>query len=370
MQNAKEQLYVADVNRLLEHWAPPELQESYDNSGLLVGDARMPVSGILVSLDLTEAVIDEAMARGCNLIVSHHPIIFGKLKRLVGTDYVQRAVMKAIKNDVALYALHTNLDNIRQGVSAHMAEALGLQNCSVLAPKHDLLAKLVTFVPEASASGVRQALFEAGAGWLGNYSHASFNSQGTGTFRPEEGSNPYSGVPGKIQYEPEIKVEVLFERWKQQRIVHALKQAHPYEEVAYDLLPLGNASAEYGSGIVGDLLKPMAELELLQHIKKCFGGMIRYTALLGKPITRVALCGGSGSFLLPNALQAGAQLLLTADFKYHQFFDADNRIVIADIGHYESEQFTKDLIANYLSKKITTFAVLISETTTNPVNYL
>lgn len=356
--------------RALEAWAPLALQEDYDNAGLLVGQPHMEVRGILVSLDLTEAVIDEALARGCNVVVSHHPIIFGKLKRLTDSNYVERSVAKAIRAGVALYAIHTNLDHLQAGVSARMASELSLVNGRVLQPKKGLLRKLVTYVPIAHVEAVRAALFAAGAGEIGKYSQASFGSEGTGTFLPGEGSNPFSGQRGQLQYEPETRLEVLYPVWREAALLAALLAAHPYEEVAYDLLPLANATSDYGAGYLAELPQAMPAIDFLHLLKNRFGGGLRYTALPEKPVQKIALCGGSGSFLLPDAIRAGADVLVTADFKYHQFFDADNRILIADLGHYETEQFTKDLIANYLSEKFTTFAVLISETKTNPVNYL
>lgn len=359
-----------DLCRLLEAWAPLALQEDYDNAGLLVGDRNQAVAGVLVSLDLTEAVIDEALARGCNVVVSHHPIIFGKLKRLTESNYVERCVAKAIRAGVALYAIHTNLDHLQAGVSARMAAELQLVNGRVLQPKKGILRKLVTFVPNAQLEVVREALFAAGAGNIGKYAKASFGSTGTGTFLPGEESNPFSGEKGVMQYEPETRLELLYPIWRESAVLEALFNAHPYEEVAYNLLSLANATADFGAGYLAELPEPMPAMAFLELLKSKFGGMIRYTELPQTPVQKIALCGGSGSFLLPDALRAGADVLVTADFKYHQFFDADNRILIADLGHYETEQYTKDLIANYLSEKFTTFAVLISETKTNPVNYL
>lgn len=361
---------VGQLCESLEAWAPPALQEEYDNSGLLVGHRQQQIMGVLVSLDLTEAVIDEALAKGCNVVVSHHPVIFGKLKRLTGDNWIQRCVIKAIKADVAIYAIHTNLDHIQTGVSAHMAKLLGLQNSRILQPKAKVLLKLITFVPQAQAEEVREALFAAGAGRLGNYYRASFNSTGTGTFEPQSGAQPFSGTVGTLQQETEVRMEVVLEHWKRAAVLKALFAAHPYEEVAYNLLALENITNDYGAGMVGELPVPMTEIDFLQLAKKCFGGTVRYSPFTGQNIHKVALCGGSGSFLMPDALQAGAQVLLTADHKYHQFFEADGRILLADFGHYETEQFTKDLIANYLSENFTNFAVLISETNTNPVNYL
>lgn len=354
----------------LESWAPPVLQEAYDNSGLLVGEPDTRVTGVLVSLDLTEAVIDEAIARGCNVVVSHHPIIFGKLQRLTGADYVQRSVMKALRAGVALFAIHTNLDNVKHGVNATIAQKIGLVETEVLLPKAGMLHKLVTFVPHAQADAVRDALFAAGAGAIGQYHKASFNSVGTGTFEAQAGASPFVGTIGQLQQEPETRIEVVLESWKRAAVMAALLQAHPYETVAYNLIALENSQADIGAGQIGRLPTPMDEMDFLQLLKKQFGGGLRYTQLLGRPVQTVAVCGGSGSFLLNQAKRAGADVFVTADFKYHQFFDAENCILIADLGHYESEQFTKELITRYLSEKFTTFAVLNSETNTNPINYL
>jgi dinuclear metal center YbgI/SA1388 family protein len=369
MQISQPAMLLGDLCETLENWAPPALQEGYDNSGLLVGDKKMPVSGVLVSLDLTEDVMNEALARGCNVIVSHHPIIFGGLKRLEGTNYVQRCVIRAIKSDLALYAIHTNLDHLAAGVSRRLARAIGLEGGKVLQPKAGVLRTLVTFVPHSHVEAVRAALFAAGAGDLGKYSQASFGSEGVGTFLPAADAKPHLGTPGSLHYEKEVRLEVLYEHWKEAKLLDALFAAHPYEEVAYYLLQMQNRTADYGAGWIAEWPQPKSPAEALQHLKNTLGGVIRHTALPSDPIQKVAVCGGSGSFLLPDALAAGAQMLVTADFKYHQFFDADKRIVIADVGHFESEQFTSDLIATYLKEKFTNFAVLISETNTNPVNY-
>lgn len=366
----EQALNLRQLCQALENWAPLSLQEDYDNAGLLVGNYQMAVSGVLVSLDLTEAVIDEALARNCNVVVSHHPIIFGKLKRLTESNYVERCVAKAIRSGVALYAIHTNLDHLQAGVSARMAAELQLINGRVLQPKKGVLRKLVTFVPHAQLEAVREALFAAGAGHIGKYSKASFGNEGVGTFLPGEAANPFSGERGKLQLEPETRLEVLYPHWRERAVLEALFKNHPYEEVAYDLIALANSTADFGAGYLAELPQAMTALDFLQLLKKRFGGMVRYTDLPQKPVQKIALCGGSGSFLLPDAISAGADVLVTADFKYHQFFDADGKILIADLGHFETEQFTKDLIANYLSEKFTTFAVLISETKTNPVNYL
>lgn len=358
-----------DLTHFMEQWAPLAYQESYDNSGLLVGDANTELTGILVTLDATEAVIDEAIAAGCNVVVAHHPIIFKGLKRLTGKNYVERTVIKAIKNEVAIYAAHTNLDSITGGVNFRIAEKLGLQNVRVLAPKTQVLTKLITFVPVADTQRVLNALHSAGAGQIGNYSNASFRVPGTGSYQAGEGANPVLGQIGEYHQEPEDRIEVIFASHDQPRIMAALLNAHPYEEVAYDLVPLANANQEVGAGAVGDLPDSMTETQFLTHLKNCMSvSLIRHTPLLNHPVRRVAVCGGVGSFLLNDAIRAGADVFVTADYKYHEFFDADSRIVIADINHYESEQFTKQLIQERLSEKFNTFAVILSETVTNPVH--
>lgn len=359
-----------ELSFILEKMAPSAYQESYDNSGLIVGDPNAEVTGVLVSLDATEAVIDEAIAKGCNVVVAHHPIVFKGLKKLTGRTYVERTVIKAIKNDVALYAIHTNLDNVVGGVNFMIAEKLGLQNVRILAPKSGVLTKLVVFVPVDHSQTLLNALHDAGAGQIGLYDRCSFRTEGTGTFRPLDGANPAIGAVGDDEAVTEHRVEVVFPSYLESAVVAAMKQAHPYEEVAYDLYTLNNANQTVGSGAVGDLPAPMYAREWLHYLKHQMGlSVIRHTALLDRPVRRVAVCGGSGGFLLNDAIRAGAEVFVTADYKYHEFFDADNRVTICDIGHYESEVFTKDLIGQHLEKNFSTFAVILSETVTNPVSY-
>lgn len=361
---------ISAVVQALERRVPPALQESYDNSGLLVGRPDAQISAVLCTLDLTEAVLEEASARGCGLVVAHHPIIFKKLGRLTGASQVERCVVRAIELGMGIYALHTNLDHIKQGVSRHMALKMGLEKGRVLRPMSGVLRQLTTFVPVGHAEAVREALFDAGAGWVGNYSHASFNLKGEGTFKPEEGAIPALGEMGKLERVDEMRIELIYPYWIESVVLKALFEAHPYEEVAYNVLKLENKVSEYGAGWLAELPEPKDEAEVLHQIKTDFGGMIRHTQLLGRPVRRIAFCGGSGSFLLSDAVSAGADLFLTADFKYHEFFEADQRIVIADLGHNETEQFVPQLIAEILSQEFTNFAVLISETPTNPVSYL
>jgi dinuclear metal center YbgI/SA1388 family protein len=364
-------MQVKEVIKLIEEYAPPVYQESYDNCGLQVGDKEAQVKGVLLTLDVTEIVLDEAMERGCNLIVAHHPVIFGGLKRLTGNNYVERIVLKAIKNDIHIYAAHTNLDNMVNGVNAKIAEKLGLKNTRILAPMGETLYKLYTYAPAEAADKVREALFAAGAGSLGKYSECSYNTPGTGTFRPDIDAKPVIGeAGGKREAVNEVKIEVLVERHLQGQVLKALFASHPYEEVAYELVQLANSNQEIGAGMVGELAEPMTEEEFLKMVQKQMkADCIRHTDLANKPVQKVAVCGGSGSFLLKNAIAAGADAFITADFKYHQFFDAEGKIIIADIGHYESEQFTVEIFKDILSKKISNFAVLLSNIQTNPVKY-
>jgi len=369
---------IRELTTYLETLAPLAYQESYDNAGLLVGDPATTVTGVLVSLDATEAVVEEAVARGCNLVVAHHPIVFRGLKKLNGRNYVERTVIKAIKQDVAIYATHTNLDNVIGGVNFKIAERLGLQNVRILAPKGDTLMKLVTFVPTAEEGSqyaeatqtVLDALYAAGAGEIGKYDHCSFRLTGSGTFRGGEEANPEIGAVGEDTVVRENRLEVIFPAHRQHAILQALRRAHPYEEVAYYLNLLANANQEVGAGAVGELAEPLDELAFLAFLKeRMAASVVRHTPLLGRPVRRVAVCGGAGGFLLGDAVRAGAEVFVTADYKYHEFFDADGRILIADIGHYESEQFTKELIQQQLLKKFANFAVILSETVTNPVHY-
>jgi dinuclear metal center YbgI/SA1388 family protein len=362
---------LSELTNYLESLAPLAYQEDYDNSGLIVGHPDKEITSALVSLDCTEAVVDDAIAKGCQVIISHHPIVFKGLKKLNGKTYVERVIEKAIKNNIAIYAIHTNLDHVSTGVNARICETLGITDCRILAPKHGLLKKLVTFVPLNYADKVRDALFAAGAGQIGNYSEVSFNTEGTGTFKAGPNADPFVGQIGVLQNEAEIKIEVIYPVNLESKILVALFMEHPYEEVAYDLYPLSNQLQTVGSGMIGELAEPMNELEFLQMVKyKMNCGAIRYTKLRHKSVKRVAVCGGSGSFLLKNAISAGADVFITADFKYHEFFDAEEKLVIADIGHFESEQFTQNLIVEIIKKKFANFAVRLTEVNTNPIKYL
>ncbi len=362
---------IKDITQAIEEIAPLQYAEDFDNVGLLVGDYNTNVTGVLVSLDTLENVVDEAIEYQCNLIVSFHPIIFSGLKKLNGNNYVERVVLKAIQNNIAIYAMHTALDNSFKGVSAKMAEILGLKNRKILLPKAGLIKKLTTYVPKQDAEKVRKALHVAGAGAIGNYSDCSFNIEGRGTYRGNENSNPTLGESGRLHTENETFISVIFEKHLENDVLKTLFATHPYEEVAYDIITTDNTHQHIGMGMVGELTDELSEKEFLSFLKKQFKlQSIRYSKLLGKPIKKVAVLGGSGSFAINAAKYSGADIYISADFKYHDFFKAENRLVLADIGHYESEQFTKNLLADYLTEKFRNFAIILSKNNTNPINYL
>ncbi|OYU97023.1 MAG: Nif3-like dinuclear metal center hexameric protein [Bacteroidetes bacterium B1(2017)] len=361
---------INDLCSYLEQVCPLSYQESYDNCGLLVGSGQTEITKALLTLDCTEEVIEEAIEMGCNLIIAHHPIIFAGLKKLTGATYIERTVIKAIQNNIAIYAIHTNLDNILGGVNSKFAERLGLTGLQILDPKAGILQKLVSYVPKSHSNLVLTSLFEAGAGSIGNYSECSFASEGLGSFKANTKATPFIGEIGKRHLEEETKLEVVFPSPIQGKVVSALLTAHPYEEVAYDIFPLLNKSSEIGSGLIGELPKPMEEQEFLAYLKEKMDlKTLRYTRFNSQKISKVAICGGAGSFLLKKAISQGAQAFISSDFKYHEFFDAENRLLIADIGHYESEKFTKSLLSELILEKFPTFAILLSKTDTNPVNY-
>ena len=362
---------IKDIAQIIESVAPLAYQESYDNAGLIIGHPNDEISGILITLDVTEDVIDEAIAKKLNLIIAHHPVIFSGLKKLNDRNLTERCVVKAIRNEIAIYAAHTNLDSVFGGVNSKICEKLGLQNCRILAPVNDFLKKLVTFAPTADAEKVRHALFAAGAGTIGNYDSCSYNLDGTGTFRGNEHTNPYAGQKNELHFEAETRIETIFPKHLQSKVIRALLEAHPYEEVAYDIYPLDNEFPQAGIGMVGELPEPMDESEFLLKLKDTFGcKVVRHTQLLGKPIRKIAVCGGSGASYLGRAKAEKADIFVSGDFKYHQFFEAENKMVIADIGHFESEQFTKEVFYELLTKKLPKFAVHLSGIETNPVNYL
>lgn len=361
---------LSEITNFLETLAPLNYQEDYDNAGLIVGNHHDEIHEALVALDCTEQIVEEAIAKKCNLIITHHPIVFKGLKKLNGKNYVERVVLKAIRNNIALYAIHTNLDSVDNGVNAEICKRLGLGSVKTLSPKANLLKKLVTFCPNYEAETLRNALFAAGAGNISHYSDCSFNTEGIGTFKGDEQSNPTLGKAGVREHAEETRIEVIFKAQDERRILAALFQNHSYEEVAYDIYALENTLQNVGSGMVGYLEQELPSQDFLKLVKNNMQAtVLRHTAALSKPIKKVAVCGGSGSFLLKNAIAAGADAFVSADFKYHEFFDAEGKIMIVDIGHYESEQFTSNLLIENIQEKFPNFAIRLTEHNTNPINY-
>jgi len=361
---------IRDIIQSIETLAPLALQESYDNAGLIIGDSNNQFTKALVCIDVTEQVIEEARKKDCNLIISHHPLIFGGISKITNNSYAGNCIIKAIQNNIAVYASHTNLDNAINGVNSILCEKLGLTNCRILKPKKNILKKLVTFCPTNHADNVRKALFDAGAGHIGDYDCCSFNADGSGSFRALENANPFVGNINKLHFEKEVKIETVYPAYIEKKLIKALFSSHPYEEVAYDLYQLDNEFHNAGEGMIGELKKETEVKTFLQKIKTVTAtGVIRHTQITKKKIRKVAVCGGAGGFLIKDAIAAGADIFITADLKYHQFFDGQSEIIIADIGHFESEQFAKEILVDFLSKNFPTFAFLISKTKTNPVYY-
>lgn len=361
---------IKDIIEYLDSVAPGAYQESYDNAGLITGNPHNNVQGVLITLDSTEEVIEEAKKKNCNLVIAHHPIIFSSIKSLTGKNYVERTILKAIKEDISIYAIHTNLDNVKNGVNNKICDKLELVNRCILSPKSGNQSKIVTFIPKGDTDKVMESIHAAGAGIIGKYENCSFRVEGTGTFKPGEGADPHIGERNKLEKVEEIRVEFIFPSHLKSKIIKAMNDAHPYEEVAYYLSGLDNQNHEVGAGMIGELENQMDPSGFMTYLKKQMNlECIRHTPLVKDQIKKVAVCGGSGSFLLKEAIRQDADIFISADFKYHQFFDADNKIIIADIGHYESEVFTKDLIYELLHKKFSNFALDLSEVVTNPIKY-
>ncbi len=362
---------LSQITAALEEVAPLSLQESYDNSGLLIGSYSKEIYKALITLDVTEEVIDEAIQENCELIIAHHPMIFTGIKKITGSNLTERLIIKAIKNDIAVYAIHTNLDNVAQGVNKKLAEKLGLEKLQILKAGKSELKKLVTFCPLKHMEKVRTAMFEAGAGHIGNYSDCSFNTSGTGSFKALDGSDPFVGEQGKIHLEDEIRIETIVPDYRMSKVLKAMNDAHPYEEVAYDIYPLRNSDPTTGAGMIGEIKQAETATDFLKNVKKILETpYLRHSPLIQQKVKKVAICGGSGSFLIDAAQEAGADVFITGDIKYHDFFEHNNKMTIVDAGHFETEQFTKDLLYDILKQKFPTFALQISVTNTNPVTFL
>lgn len=360
-----------EIANCFEAMAPLSHQESYDNSGIQLGEPDKQIDSALVTLDLNEQVAEEAIRLGVDLIVTHHPLIFKPLKQISGATPTERMVIGCLRHDIAVYACHTNLDASPQGVSHYLARKLGITNGTLLEPRQGLFTKLVVYIPAHAFPKVREALFQAGAGTMGDYEQCGFSAHGLGSFLPGKETHPYVGTPEQFHEEPEVRFETLFPSRLKKRVVEALMASHPYEEPAFDLFPLLNASNDAGFGWVGNLPEPLSAGHFLEKLKeKLACGALRYSTPPSRPIQKVAICGGSGSDLLGLAIAAGADAFVTADLKYHAFQAAEGALLLVDAGHYETEQFTKELFYDVLTKKFNNFAVHISKVKTNPINYL
>ncbi len=361
---------ISEIIDAFDQYAPFALQENYDNSGLLIGDKNIIVKSALLCIDLIEEVVDEAITRKCDIIISHHPFIFSGIKKINSLTDTGRVIQKLIKNDIAVLAVHTNLDNAFKGVSTKLALKLGIKNISILSPLHDKLSKLIVFVPNEHAERLRSALFQLGAGNIGNYDRCSFNVEGVGTFRAGAGANPFVGTVNELHTEAETRIETLFPSFLSMQVVNTIRKNHPYEEPAFDIFPISNVLTDAGAGVIGEFETPLTEEEFLCHISNTLKiKSLRHTKRIGHNIKKVALCGGSGASYLLNALAVRADAYISADFKYHQFFEAENKILVVDAGHFETEQFTTEIFYDLLIEKFPKFAVHFTETITNPINY-
>ncbi len=368
---------ISEITSLLEEFAPLDFAEDFDNVGLLVGNPNQKLSKALVTLDTLENIVDEAIEKGCNLIISFHPILFKGLKKINGSNYVERVVIKAIQNNIAIYSMHTALDNHWQGVNKEICNRLGLENTEILIPKSGTIKKLTVFVPLENVSEVQEALFKIGAGAIGNYSNCSFTSTGMGSFKGNDFSKPSIGKKNQLHIEEEIQLQLTFSSYLTSKVIQTLQKVHPYEEVAYEITTLENSNQKIGMGMVGELPKSLSAEKILQLVKNTFNcNGIRHSIFINRPIKRIAVLGGSGAFAIKNAIRANADLFITSDIKYHEYYQAENKLIIADIGHYESEQYTKNLIVSKLRKKISNFApafdsedIILSEINTNPIKY-
>ena len=361
---------IKKIISIIEEWAPLDYSEDFDNVGLLTGDKEKKCSGILVTLDTNELVIDEAIRKNCNFILSFHPIIFPHIKKITHKNYVEKTLVKAIKNDISIYSIHTALDNYKYGVSHKIGDRLGLINQKILIPKKNTLVKLNVNIPIDHYEKVKNQLFISGAGEIGNYKKSSFTSKGIGQFSGNEKSNPYIGDKKKNIKIDEKRLNLIFQKHKKNKILKKLKEVHPYEEVSYEIYSIQNINEEIGMGSLGYLKNSMNSEEFLKFLKiKMNTKLIRHSKLIKNKIKKIAVLGGSGNFAIESAIQKKADVLITADLKYHDFFKANNKIILMDIGHYESEQYTKKLIFDHLTKKIPSFACVLSRVKTNPINY-
>lgn len=368
-------MLIKEIIDAIESIAPLPLQEEWDNCGVQVGPTDNECTGVMVCVDCTPVVVEEAIAMNCNLIVSHHPLIFGGIKQLTGKTEAERCVINAVTAGLTIYSSHTALDNSPNGISHRMASLLGLEDVDVLVPREADQLKLVAYVPVSKLDDVRLALFDAGAGAIGNYDFCSFATDGRGSFRALDGANPYVGEVSQLHFEDESRLEVLLPRWKRRDVELALRQVHPYEEPAYEFSEVVAASRPAGSGCVGHLPQPMTVAQLALFAKERFGCQaVRLSCYHGDPmvhtVRRVAVCGGAGGSFIGAVKRSGADAYITADLRYHDFVDYGKRLALIDVGHFNSEQCAKEIFYQLICEKFPNFAVHTSKNEKNPIQYL
>jgi len=362
---------IKQVTQFLEQKFPLYLQEDFDNCGVQCGDVRQEITGAMVCFEMSEQVIDEAIAEGCNLVISHHPLILKRgITKILPTDRVGAMICKALAHNMVLYSMHTNIDSGVGGGNDVFAEKLNLQNVKVLEPHKGLYRKLVVFVPKENAEALKSALFEIGCGVQGNYDSCGYTVHGQGQFRPLKGANPHIGEENQLEHVEEERIEMIYPTGLQRTVVQAIYEHHPYEEPAFDLLPLENESRTIGLGRIGELPKVMPVSEFLECLKDKLGfEHCRYAGDTTKMIHKVAVCGGGGSSFIDLAIASGADAYVSGDFKYHDFFKSHSGTLLVDIGHYEGEYFIKNIIHQQIKENFTNFAALISKMEKVEVKY-
>ncbi len=359
----------SELMKFMEEFAPVNLAEDYDNVGLLIGSRNQEIKKVLVCLDVTTKVVEEAVEKKVNLIVSHHPIIFKGLKRIVEEDPKGRLLYKLIRNGIGVYSAHTNMDFTHGGINDTLANLLGLSNIRNLKKhKEDRFFKIVVFVPEQNTDTVREAMCSAGAGWVGDYSDCTFMVKGTGTFKPLEGTNPYIGSKGNLEKVEEYRLETIVPQKKLKKVVNAMIEAHPYEEVAYDVYPMELSLKEYGFGKVGSLVETQKLDKFISTVKEKLNvKSVRVIGSVKKEIRNVAVFCGSFDTDVINSMN-GVDVLVTGDMKYHDALDAaEMGLCIIDAGHYSTERIMVPRLAWILSQRFASVDIETSILEENPI---
>jgi dinuclear metal center YbgI/SA1388 family protein len=344
-------MIVKNLIKHIETWAPPGIAWEKDNVGLQLGSTQSQITNVLLCLEVDSKVVDDAIKKRCNLIISHHPLIFTPLKSITDRDNQSDLIKKIIKNDINVFSAHTNLDFAKDGVSFQLAKKLKLQQIRFLKNLSSNQYKIVVFVPEKFVEKVASAMHIAGGGQIGDYSNCSFRIVGQGTFKGSNSTNPFVGIKGNLEYVREIRLEMIANSFDLPKILSAMKESHPYEEVAYDLYKLNNENVNFGMGAIGVLNQSMTKEEFLFYVSKSLKiKNFRYNSGKKNKIRTVAVCGGSGSDLADEAIKQNADAFITADVKYHKFQDVQNKILLIDAGHYETEIFILDELKRRIQK--------------------